>query len=95
MVALDSSLLESKRQLPVSLVSRVNRTSGADCTIRNSMYQPSYTLNKIKQSTIYDKCQTPTCFGTGMLSSGSLPKHKTNPKLHLRYQLPSLLSFNF
>lgn len=46
MVALDSSLLEGKRQFRLSLVSRVNKTSGADCTICDSMYQPTDALNK-------------------------------------------------
>jgi hypothetical protein len=46
MVALDSSLLEGKRQFRLSLVSRVNRTSGVDCTICDSMYQPTDALNK-------------------------------------------------
>jgi hypothetical protein len=45
------------------------------------MHQPTYALNK---NTIHDKYYTPTCFGSGVPSSGSsLEQRKTIPNFTL------------
>jgi hypothetical protein len=69
---------------PVNRMEFVLRVYNIDCTDIKYMFPTGVSTNKL--NTIHDKYETPTCFGTGVSSAGSLLEQRNiSPTHYFRY----------